>query len=219
MGMERQDADGPCVWVAKPIVTSDLNYGFTCQLAEDDLAQLAELNKASWRGEAISSDDLPSAMWISPRFRGDDRRKLPHLFVAGGLVTVSEAFAETLADFPLGQTRLHPVELWRLNRKERFPGSFYFLNVAEVHRFFSPEHSARWEPFKNSRSTYLGAPCPDTQDDDLTVIPGALTGPAIWVDDTLGSTVFFSDPLVRALRAAKLTGRLEFYRCRVATAH
>lgn len=219
MGMERQDADGPCVWVAKPIVTSELGFGFTCQLAEDDNALLVARIGAFQRGEAMSAGDLPSSMWISPRFRGDDRRKLPHLFVAGGLVTVSEAFAGALADFPLGRTRLHPVELWRLNRKERFPGSYYFLNVTEVHRFFSPEHSARWEPFKNSRSTYLGAPCPDTQDDDLTVIPGALNGPAIWVDDTLSSTVFFSDPLVRALRAAKLTGRLRFFRCRVATAH
>ena len=219
MAMERQDADGPCVWVIKPVVTPDLNYGFTCQLAEDNFAFLAELNKASWRGEAISPDDLPSTMWISPRFRGDDRRNPPHLFVAGGLVTVSEAFAGALADFPLGRTRLHPVELWRLNRKERFPGSYYFLNVTEVRRFFSPEHSARWEPSKNTRSTYLGAPCPDQQDDDLTVIPGALDGPAIWVDDTLSSTFFFSDPLVRALCAAKLTNRLRFFRCRVATAH
>lgn len=214
---KRKTGSEPCVWVSDAQIEPGLGFGFTCQLAEDDNDLLVARIRAFKRGEALEPADLPPAMWISPRFAEDDRRKLPHLFSAGGYFTVSEPFAEVLRGFDLGRTRLHPVELLHLDRETPFPGRYYFLNIAEVHRHFSPELSARWEPYKDPKTSYLGSPPLPQKDDDLTVAPAALDGPAIWLDDTIGRSLFFSDPLVRALRAAKLTGKLPLYRCRVAT--
>lgn len=214
---KRQAGSEPCVWVSNAQIKPGLLFGFTCQMAEDNNDLLVARIRAFKRGEALAPEDLPPAMWISPRFAKDDRRKLPHLFKAGGFVTVSEPFAEVLRGFALGRTRLHPVELLHLDRETPFPGRHYFLNIAEVHRHFSPEHSARYRAIPNPQTSYVaGLPGGGLKNDDLAVAPAALDGPAIWLDNTIVSTLFFSDPLVRALRAAKLTGKLPLYRCRVA---
>jgi hypothetical protein len=216
---DRQVASEPCVWVSNAVVKSDRIFGFTCKMAEEDNDTLVARLRAFKRGEPLTSQDLPAVMWIGPKYAKDDRRKLPHLFNAGGFLAVSEPFAEVLHGFDLGRTRLHPVELRRSNREDRFPGRHHILNVAEVHRHFSPEHSARYQPVPSPKTSYIaGLPAGGLKDDDLTVAPAALAGPEIWLDDTIVSTLFFSDPLVRALRAAKLTSRLPLYRCRVAAA-
>ena len=84
-----------------------------------------------------------------------------------------------------------------------------------MHRYFSPEHSARFRPLTNSASSYIANVKLDTHDDDISVAPAALTGPDLWIDDTILTHVFCSDRLVRELRAAKVAGRLPLYRCRV----
>lgn len=204
-----------CVWLSISHVKSELLFGFTCDLIEEDLPAAASLSEAFKRGTALQGSELPSVMWIAPRYRSDDRRKLPHLFSAAGFLTVSEAVAEVLRDFDLGETRLHPVELLHSNRRETFPGRYYFLNIAEVRRYFSPEFSARFKAMPNSATSYIGSVGNELQDDDVTVVPAALSGPDLWIDDTLLSHFFCSDRLARALRAAKVASRLPLFRCRV----
>lgn len=207
----------PCAWVSNAAVKSLLGFGFTCQLAQDDEDAFVALIRAAKRGEVLSSADLPAEMWIDPMFHRDNRRTLPHLFKANGFFAVSGPFADVLRDFDLGRTRLHPVELLHLNRKARFEGQYYLLTIGEVHQLFLPDQSTHWRPLKGSRTTYIASIPMVPQDDDLTLAPAALTGPALWLDNTIGATLFFSDPLVQALRAAKLTSKLPLYRCRVAT--
>jgi hypothetical protein len=134
---------------------------------------------------------------------------------AGGFLTVSEAFAEVLSGFDLGRTQLRPVALLKSDRKTPFSGTYFFLNIGEVHRHFAPEYSARFQPRPKSRSSYIARLPHAKQDGDISVAPGALTGPDLWLDDTLGGSLFLSDRLVTALRAAKLTRRLPLYRCPV----
>lgn len=43
----------------------------------------------------------------------------------------------------------------------------------------------------------------------------ALTGPDVWIDPTLLHPIFFSDRLVQALRAAKVTRTIRLRSCRV----
>jgi len=216
-GVDRPSPYDPCVWLSISHVKSELLFGFTCDLFEEDLPKAASLNEAFLRGAAVEGDSLPSAMWIAPRFASNNRRKLPHLFSAGGFLTVSEAFAEVLRDFDLGQTRLYPVDLFRSDRKDPFPGRYYFLNITEVHRYFSPELSARFRSVPNPATTYIATVGNDVQDDDVTVIPAALSGPDLWIDDTLRSHFFCSDRLAHALRAANVASNLPLFRCRVLT--
>lgn len=205
-----------CVWLSISHVKSDLLFGFTWQLAEEDLRAAAELVRSLQRGVPCDADKLPTAMWVAPRYASDNRRKLPHLFMAGGLLAVSEAFAELLRGFDLGRTRLYPVELLHSNRTDPFPGGYYILNIAEVHRHFSAELSAQFESMPSSSGSYVGSIGNEAQDDDITVSPAALEGPDLWIDDTLLSHFFCSDRLARALRAAKVASRLPLFRCRIA---
>lgn len=212
-------SDEPCVWLSISDIKSDLSFGFTCQMIEDDKDALLSRLLAFKRGAVLESEELPSVMWIARRATNDDRRKLPHLFGAAGFLTVSETFAEVLRGFDLGRTRLHPVEFLHSDQKEPFTGRYYFLNIAEVHRYFSPEHSARFEPLPNSATSYIASVGNTVEDDDISVVPAALHGPDLWIDDTLLTHFFCSDLLVRALRAAKLASQLPLYRCRVLAAN
>lgn len=205
----------PCAWLSVSHVKSELLFGFTCDLFQNDSATTLSRLEAFTRGGAIEDGHLPSVMWIRPQRAVHDRRKLPHLFSAAGLLTISEAFAEVLRDFDLGQTRLHPVELLHSNRSVPFPGHYYFLNIAEVRRYFSPEFSTRFEAMPNSATSYIGSVGNELQDDDVTLVPAARNGPDLWIDDTLLSHFFCSDRLAQALRAAKVTRQLPLFRCRV----
>ncbi|KQW79109.1 hypothetical protein ASC89_12470 [Devosia sp. Root413D1] len=206
-----------CVWLSVSHIKSELLFGFTCDLIETNLPAVASLIQAFRQGVAVEGGQLPSTMWIRPQRAAQDRNKLPHLFSAAGFLTVSEEFAEVLSGFDLGQTRLYPVELLHSNRREAFPGRYYFLNIAEVHRYFSPEHSARFERIPNPATTYVATIEAEAQDDDVTVIPAALNGPDLWIDDTFRSHFFCSDRLAQTLRAAKVASHLPLFRCRVLT--
>ncbi|WP_322996459.1 hypothetical protein [Castellaniella sp.] len=207
----------PCAWVSNASIKSTLSFRFICQSTLDKDGEFVELLWSDSRGEIIDRHKAPRDMWIDPHYNKDDRRQLPHFFKANGLYAASEPFVNVMRRFNIGRTQLFPVTLWRSNRKDRFYGYHYLLNIAEACHYFLPDQTERWRPYENPQSTYLGSMPIDPQDDDLTLAPSALTGPALWFDNTISSTLFFSDPLVRALRAEKLTSKLPLYRCRIAT--
>ena len=205
-----------CVWLSISHIKSDLSFGFTSEMLEHDEQILVTRLLAFKRGELLTSNEVPASMWIALRARSkDDRRSLPDLFVAGGFLAVSEAFAEVLREFDLGRTRLHPVELLHADKETPFPGRRYLLNIAEVRRHFSPEHSLRYEAFPHSTTSFVGSVGNAVVDGDISVNPDALGGPDLWIDDTLVSHFFCSDRLVRALRAANVASRVPLHRCRV----
>lgn len=209
-------SEPPCVWLSISHIKSDLLFGFRSRLAEEDSRLAVDLLSAFKRGVPCDAETLPAAMWVAQRFASDNRRKLPHLFVAGGFLAVSEAFAEVVRGFDLGRTRLFRVELLHSNRTDPFPGRYYILNIAEVRRHFSVELSAQFERMPSSSSAYVASIGNEVQDGDITVSPAALEGPDLWIDDTLLSHFFCSDRLARALRAAKVASRLPLFRCRIA---
>lgn len=115
----------------------------------------------------------------------------------------------------LGRTRLYEVELLKSDRRSKFPGRYFFLNIADVRRYFSPDHSDRFELLEGSQTSYIAMLRVVTKDDDISVTPSALSGPDIWIDDTIVSSFFCSDRLVGALRAFNVANKSLFFRCRV----
>ncbi len=198
------------VWLSLMHIETDLMFGFTCEKSEESILSLVE---ASRRGVLLEPQDVPQRLWIKKERASLDRRKLPPLFSAGGFLTVSETFAEILNRHDLGRTKLHPIELLRSDERTAFEGRYFFLNIAEVHRYFSLEHSSGIKPVTNPRSSYKATTGFLTEDDCVKVVPAALAGPDLWLDDTLRTGFFCSDQLARALRAARLTRRLALKRC------
>ncbi|KQV08617.1 hypothetical protein ASC89_12475 [Devosia sp. Root413D1] len=76
-----------------------------------------------------------------------------------------------------------------------------------MRRYFSPEFSTRFEAMPNSATSYIGSVGNELPDDDVTVVPAALSDPDLWIDDTLLRHFFCSDRLTQALRAAKIASR------------
>ncbi|MGS4946723.1 hypothetical protein ACVDG3_14675 [Meridianimarinicoccus sp. RP-17] len=212
---ENKSSETSHVWVGSPGSDSSLLFGFTCALADKDNDALVANIRAFKRGIILEEGALPATMWIDEQRAEYDRRTLPHLLSAAGFLAVSDAFAEVLSGFDLGRTQLRPVALLKSDRKTPFSGTYFFLNIGEVHKHFAPEYSTRFMPMPKSRSSYIAGVSPDLRDGDISVAPGALTGPDLWHDDTLSGSLFLSDRLVTALRAAKLTRRLPLARCPV----
>lgn len=208
----------PTVWISVSDVKSELVFSFISRMFEEERALLVERLKAFRRGKAFEADELPSEMWIAARSARDDARKLPHFVNAGGFLVVSGAVADVLSNFNLGQTRLHPVRLLHSNRIDAFPGKYFLLNISEVRRYFSSQHSVRFTPLGNHGS-YVASVDASIEDGDISVNSAALNGPDLWIDDTIRTHFFCSDPLVQALRAAKLTSRLPIFRCQVLAAN
>ena len=206
------------VWISVSDVKSELVFGFISRMFEEERALLVERLKAFSRGKAFEADELPSEMWIAARSTRDDARKLPHFLNAGGFLVVSGAVADVLSNFNLGQTQLHPVRLLHSNRLDAFPGNYFLLNISEVHRYFSPQRSARFTPLDHHGS-YVASVDASIEDGDIAVDPAALNGPDLWIDDTILTHFFCSDRLVQALRAAKLTSRLPLFPCIVGASY
>lgn len=198
------------VWLSLMHFQTDLMFGFTCEKSEGSILSLVE---ASRRGVLLEPQDVPQRLWVRRDFSRDDRRKLPPLFSAGGFLTVSESFAEILKRHDLGRTKLHPIELLRSDERTAFEGRNFFLNIAEVHRYFALEHSSGISPVTNPNSSYKATTGLLTEDDCVKVVPAALAGPDLWLDDTLRTGFFCSDRLARDLRGARLTRRLALKRC------
>ncbi|MEM9795527.1 MAG: hypothetical protein AAF919_03500, partial [Pseudomonadota bacterium] len=156
-------------------------------------------------------DVLPTEMWTV--FEDDDRRKtLPHIFMAGGYLAVSEKLADILRQFDLGASRLTPVRLLHIDRKTPYPGEHFLFQIKVRKRGFEPDHSARWRPNKYEWNDWIGAPMLTQQDDDITVNPTIRAGADIWIDPDLDRALFLSDRLASAIRDAKLLGPLRLYR-------
>jgi len=130
---EHRSSETSHVWVGNPHTDSSLLFGFTCEIANEDNDALVAAAKASDRGTILQDGALPGRMWINEQFSRDDRRTIPHLLSAAGFLAVSGDFAEVLSGFDLGRTQLRPVALFKSDRKTPFLGTYFFLNIGEVH--------------------------------------------------------------------------------------
>jgi hypothetical protein len=143
-------------------------------------------------------------------------KKMPEIFDAGGYWVVSKEFADVLRRFDMGRTSFYPTELFQYDRKRRIEGEYFCLSFGETKSVFIPEESEA-KLVNAGRNWWL--PSATFADDSIAVTSAARTGVDLWLDERLRMLVFFSAPLVEALRAAKLTRRLKLKTCRVILLH
>lgn len=93
------------------------------------------------------------------------------------------------------------------------PGTHYWLAIGEQKEALFAEESTALEALdrrKNLWTLWAGA-----EDNGIAVTAEALQGVDLWADPTLTRSVFLSDRLAKALKAAKLTRRFGLRKCRV----
>ena len=199
------------VWVSAAPMSGYINKAFDSDIFLNDKEIALDSMRRSEKGASISANCFPTQMY--GKYPDKHYKKHPDLFKAGGFWTVSAATAEVLQQFDLGDGGLYPVELFQHNRTKRIEGEYFCWYFGNVKKTYLPEESNNMRyPFgSDTRCTLNLAP----KDGDVALSSLALNPPDVWVEQNIESAFFLSDPLVQALRAAKVTRNFALKKCRI----
>ncbi|WP_166416760.1 imm11 family protein [Cochlodiniinecator piscidefendens] len=199
------------VWVSNCISDTRLVKYFISDFFQIDANKAAKNMNQNEAGFPISKEYFPENHFAE--YKDKKYKKLPEIFSAGGFWMVSEACADVLRQFDLGDGALYPTQLFQNNRTTRVEGAYYCINFGNQKRAFAPEHSPEaMKPYPNQDLWKLPFVLKDR---DIVVSKVALKGPDLWIDPFLRGALFLSDPLVQALKAAKLTRPFGPRKCKV----
>ena len=176
-----------------------------------------ELSKAS--SGFFKTEHLPDSLWVE-----SSDTKLPpsseYIFkVRSGGVVFTQACAQLLQQFRLGESTLTPVQIYDLETQQLCSEeTFYFLNLCERREYIQyPQVDKVFKRFPTieGRDKYgtSGVPIKDKQ---LLVSKSALNCELdLWHDPLLMSYVFVSDALHDALVQANMDSQWEMVSCQL----
>ena len=212
------------IWVSTVKGNTDLEMGFGFHegdLNDDQIVKwYRDLKAFIEKGVVPPADLLPDR--LDSRFGEKHRGYAPPLpaqlpdVVRWEYTLVSEPVADVFRRFDLGDGILHPVVLYRHNRKadqkERIDQRFYLLVPGAAKKTVDIEASPR-----GARKRYGRLASSNWVDhDDMAVYRDCLQGADFWVDSGLaGGALYFSDALRAALKEAGLHKAFEFKSCRL----
>ncbi|NSX55455.1 imm11 family protein [Parasulfitobacter algicola] len=197
------------VWVSRAMMDSTLMKGFDHDNYFVDKENALDAMRRNEKGEPLPADRFPKEMY--GEYRDEKVKKQPDIFNAGGFWTVSAECADVLRQFDLGQTSLYPVKILQHDRTTPVEGTYFCLNFGETKDAFVSEESPR---ARERGYNAWGLPY-GVKDGEMAIKPDALKGVDLWMDQRVKDAFFLSDPLVKALKAAKLTRRFGLRKCRI----
>ena len=156
----------------------------------------------------------------------DKARNLPDAFKGHmGAIIISEAFHDVITQFDLGGTQIFELPLYELSamdkmgrtepdRSRQDPRRWFLFHVMDFKECLRVEASEKLikQPVKAEVYKVSG------DEEKVVAIDGAVAaqGPDIWMNRRLRNITFYSDPLKRAIKAAKLrTPIIKFHPCRI----
>jgi hypothetical protein len=167
------------------------------------------------RGQLLPREAFPEAGYV---FDWKRFEKLGDLFWAGGFLVVTGRLAQVLFQFDLDPGGLISFPIYREDKVTPVPGEFYFWKLGAQKKAFLPEQSPKIKPFGvglNVEKDRWDVKS-DVEDGDVALSAESVSGPPdVWSDPRLDSSLFFSDALVTALRAAKIKTDFHLRRCRL----
>ena len=101
----------PVAWFSHVLRDSTLLKSFTSEL---DLQTAGRLGEKMQTGVPVRQEDCPEMIFW--RYPNDKVKSVPDLFLGGLGLVVSQAVADVMRDFELGQTQLFPVSVRRHDR-------------------------------------------------------------------------------------------------------
>ena len=203
------------VWASQAMMDSTLIKRFTSDLFEMNRECFRDAMAARDGGMPIPEDGFPKQLFSKTERRF---KSLPDFFNGGGYCIVSTELADALRQFDLGEGSLRPVEVLQYDRETRVPGRYECLSFGARKETFLPERTLRCT--RHYEGQDIWGVSANLQDDEIALRETALQGPDLWMETPRLPRVFFlSDPLVRAIKAAKLSRRLGLRRCRVLADH
>lgn len=177
--------------------------------------KVSEASKRHYQGEALDRGDFTeaAAVWAEKNFN-----RTKDLFTAGPFYAVKGKLAEVLKDFNLGKGGLVPFTIFKADLVTPLEGEFFLLNFGGPKNSFLPDESNSERVrtlFVDKQTGQAMWTISPRSDDDIALSPAALEGADMWCERTIHRTLFMSDALVRALRAAKVKVDFELNACRI----
>jgi hypothetical protein len=201
---------GDAVWVSRAIVHPTNMRPFRNDVAERDHDRLLEIGRANELGEKFLQEDFPKLIFGAPHAL-ERHYQVPDLFAAYGFWMVSEAVADILHQFDLGEAQLVPVPVLKRDRQTPIGGNWFCINFANARSLVILDKSEGIRPGPQGRYNLSVT----AADDQIAVSAEALLPPDVWVDPQLWGNFFVSHGVREALRKAKLSSRFYLTRCRV----
>ncbi|HID37627.1 MAG TPA: hypothetical protein EYP39_09700 [Ghiorsea sp.] len=199
------------VWVSAAPMGGYIAKPFDNTIRMNDVSVSMELTKQNSAGISLPRESFPEEIY--GLYSDKHFKKLPDLFNTHGYWVVSAATAEVLQRFDLGDGGLYPVKAFQHNRTKRIEGEYFCWNFGNVKKTYLPEESNNMRyPFGSDTRCTLGYA---RKDGDVVLTPEALILPDVWVEQNIESAFFLSDPLVQALRAAKVTRNFALKKCSI----
>ncbi|WP_170784788.1 hypothetical protein [Ruegeria lacuscaerulensis] len=203
------------VWYSRVMVDSTLIKPFTSEQALNDLPAAGAGSKNNKAGIAQPRDAFSDV--IFGIYRDQKLKAQPDIFNGPYGLVVSRAVADVFREADLGKTQLYPLKLCQHDRVTPVEGEYFTLALGEQKTVFVPEQSKGIEALGNTPEIWIHLGN-KPNDFDYFVSSDALGGPDLWTDPQLHRSLFLSDRLVKALRAAKLTRRFGLSKCKVISA-
>ena len=197
------------VWVSPALNDSSLVKFFTSSLFENDGKFAADAMHANYRGEPQSQDRFPKSLHL--RYPDKKYKSLPDLFNAGGFWVVSSEMIRVMQEFELGRTSFYETRLFQNDRTTLIDDNYSCISFGETKSAFEPSESQRSRLFQPNLWIVPGG----LKDNEIAINESALNGVDFWIDTKLRKSLFFSNRLAQALKAAKLANRLRLKKCKM----
>lgn len=205
------------IWVSFVLNNSSLTVG--TEIDRDEPAW-----KAIARGDVPDEGDFPIRLYDT--YIGETfTQKVPELFQGGGGVKISPQLAEIFRKFNLGPSWIYPAQLYLHDRKTPVDHALSIFAGWKKLELLVPDQSTglRGMEFRARRPNppppdVWGVPI-DPKDGDIAITARDLDGLDIWYDKSLRGSLFFSDPLKRALCDGGYARLFNFYQTNVIPVH
>lgn len=148
--------------------------------------------------------------------------KLPSFFrTQDGFVILTEACANVLKKFRLGQSALYPLSFFDIKLNEPVNNqTYYFLNIAELRSYLRPEYCTE-KLDKHSYTKHEGYQLyklyhADYRDHAIAIKKEAVNCDVdLWQDPELNHSIFISDELKKALEDIEIGSDWNLFKCKL----
>ncbi|KUF11154.1 hypothetical protein [Pseudoponticoccus marisrubri] len=203
------------VWVSALLHDTRNFAAFEGVEPDKDMPALMRVKALNESGRPLVAD----AFFTTTRAKTRRAPKLSDLMlITDGFVLVSARLMAVLSRFDLVDGGFHATRLLAAEGDTQLANGYAYWNFGNHKKTFVPDQSPAVTPSLNgpdkSQPTSWFPPA-SIRDHEITLSAQGCAGPDVWTEWRLRGCVFFSDPLVQALRDADLDAPFGFRACRI----